>query len=29
MVKVFFDTSVLVAAPEHGHPHYGQAWRAL
>ena len=29
MVKVFFDTSVLVAASEQGHPHYGQALPAL
>jgi predicted nucleic acid-binding protein len=29
VVKVFFDTSVLVAASEQGHPHYGQAWPAL
>jgi predicted nucleic acid-binding protein len=28
-VKVFFDTSVLVAASEQGHPHYGQALPAL
>ncbi len=28
-MKVFFDTSVLVAASEQGHPHYGQAWPAL
>jgi predicted nucleic acid-binding protein len=28
-VKVFFDTSVLVAAAEQGHPHYGQALPAL
>jgi predicted nucleic acid-binding protein len=28
-VKVFFDTSVLVAASEQGHPHHGQAWPAL
>jgi len=28
-VKVFFDTSVLVAASEQSHPHYGQAWPAL
>jgi len=28
-VKVFFDTSVLVAASEHAHPHYRQAWPAL
>ena len=28
-MKVFFDTSVLVAASEQGHPHYGQAWSAL
>jgi len=28
-VKVFFDTSVLVAASEQGHPHYRQAWPAL
>ena len=29
MVKVFFDTSVLVAASEQGHPHHGQALPAL
>lgn len=29
MVKVFFDTSVLVAASEESHPHYAQAWPAL
>jgi predicted nucleic acid-binding protein len=29
VVKVFFDTSVLVAASERGHPHHGQAWPAL
>ena len=28
-MKVFFDTSVLVAASEQAHPHYGQAWPAL
>ncbi|HVB81369.1 MAG TPA: PIN domain-containing protein [Candidatus Binataceae bacterium] len=28
-MKVFFDTSVVVAASEQGHPHYGQAWPAL
>jgi predicted nucleic acid-binding protein len=28
-VRVFFDASVLVAASEQGHPHYGQAWPAL
>ena len=28
-MKVFFDTSVLVAASEQGHPHYPQAWLAL
>jgi hypothetical protein len=28
-VKVFFDTSVLVAASEQGHPHYRQALPAL
>ncbi|MBV8055218.1 MAG: PIN domain-containing protein [Deltaproteobacteria bacterium] len=28
-MKVFFDTSVLVAASEQGHPHYAQAWPAL
>jgi predicted nucleic acid-binding protein len=28
-VKVFFDTSVLVAASEESHPHYAQAWPAL
>ena len=28
-MKVFFDTSVLVAACEQGHPHYGQARPAL
>ena len=28
-MKVFFDTSVLVAASEQGHPHYGQALPAL
>jgi len=28
-VKIFFDTSVLVAASEQGHPHYRQAWPAL
>jgi predicted nucleic acid-binding protein len=28
-VKVFFDTSVLVAASEQSHPHYAQAWPAL
>ncbi len=28
-MKVFFDTSVLVAASEQSHPHYGQAWPAL
>jgi predicted nucleic acid-binding protein len=28
-VKVFFDTNVLVAACEQGHPHYGQARPAL
>jgi predicted nucleic acid-binding protein len=29
LVKVFFDTSVLVAASEQGHPHYAQALPAL
>ena len=28
-MKIFFDTSVLVAASEQSHPHYPQAWRAL
>ncbi len=28
-MKVFFDTSVLVAASEQSHPHHGQAWPAL
>jgi predicted nucleic acid-binding protein len=28
-MKVFFDTSVLVAASEEGHPHYRRAWPAL
>jgi predicted nucleic acid-binding protein len=28
-VKVFFDTSVLVAASEQSHPHHAQAWTAL
>ena len=28
-MKVLFDTSVLVAASEEGHPHYGQASPAL
>jgi predicted nucleic acid-binding protein len=28
-VRIFFDTSVLVAASEECHPHYGQAWPAL
>jgi predicted nucleic acid-binding protein len=28
-VKVFFDTSVLVAAAERSHPHHPQAWPAL
>lgn len=28
-MKVFFDTSVLVAASEQGHPHYGKALPAL
>ena len=28
-MKVFFDTGVLVAGSEHGHPHYSQAWPAL
>ena len=28
-MKVFLDTSVLVAASEQGHPHYGQALPAL
>ena len=28
-MKVFFDTSVLVAASEQDHPHYGQALPAL
>ncbi len=28
-MKLFFDTSVLVAASEQSHPHYGQAWPAL
>jgi predicted nucleic acid-binding protein len=28
-VKVFFDTSVLVAASEQGHPHHAQGWPAL
>jgi predicted nucleic acid-binding protein len=28
-VKVFFDTSVLVAASEESHPHYRRAWPAL
>ncbi len=28
-MKVFFDTSVLVAASEQSHPHYAQAWPAL
>ena len=29
MVKVFFDTNVLVAASEQAHPHHAQAWPAL
>lgn len=28
-MKVFFDTSVLVAASERSHPHHAQAWPAL
>jgi predicted nucleic acid-binding protein len=28
-VNIFFDTTVLVAASERGHPHYAQAWPAL
>jgi predicted nucleic acid-binding protein len=28
-VKVFFDSSVLVAASEESHPHHTQAWPAL
>ena len=28
-MNVFFDTNVLVAASEQGHPHYPQAWPAL
>jgi predicted nucleic acid-binding protein len=28
-VDIFFDTTVLVAASEKGHPHYAQAWPAL
>ena len=28
-MNVFFDTSVLVAGSEHGHPHYAQARPAL
>jgi predicted nucleic acid-binding protein len=28
-VKVFLDTSVLVAASEQGHPHFAQAWPTL
>jgi predicted nucleic acid-binding protein len=28
-VKIFFDTTVLVAASEQSHPHYTQAWPAL
>jgi predicted nucleic acid-binding protein len=28
-VKVFFDTSILVAASERSHPHRAQAWPAL
>ncbi len=28
-MQVFFDTSVLVAASEHSHPHHAQAWPAL
>jgi predicted nucleic acid-binding protein len=28
-MKIFFDTSVLVAASEQDHPHYRQAWAAL
>ena len=28
-MKVFFDTSILVAASERSHPHRAQAWPAL
>jgi predicted nucleic acid-binding protein len=28
-MKIFFDTSVLVAASERSHPHHAQAWPAL
>ncbi|MDP8984758.1 MAG: PIN domain-containing protein [Pseudomonadota bacterium] len=28
-MKVFFDTSILVAASERSHPHHTQAWHAL
>jgi len=28
-VEIFFDTTVLVAASEQGHPHYARAWPAL
>jgi predicted nucleic acid-binding protein len=28
-VEIFFDTTVLVAASEQGHPHYTRAWPAL
>lgn len=28
-VNIFFDTSILVAASEHSHPHHAQAWPAL
>jgi len=29
LVEIFFDTTVLVAASEQGHPHYTRAWPAL
>ena len=28
-MEIFFDTTVLVAASEQGHPHYARAWPAL
>ena len=28
-MEIFFDTTVLVAASEQGHPHYTRAWPAL
>lgn len=28
-VEIFFDTTVLVAASEQGHPHHTRAWPAL